>query len=96
MYNNSAAAIDISGWLIKGSNTSGTVSTRVTVVANTLLKPGCYFLATNSTSPGYSGPVPGDQTYGTGITDDGGIALFSPPVRDSATSAIATLPPCIP
>src|SRR5690349_25137313 len=42
-----------------------------------ILNPGCYYLLTNSSTSGgpYSGSVPGDQTFATGITDDGGIAL---------------------
>ena len=58
-----------------GSNSGGTVSTRATVPAGTTLAPGCHFLATNTAASGYSGTVPGNVTYGTGITDDGGIAL---------------------
>src|SRR6266542_117432 len=78
LYNNSPASIDISGWKIWGSNDSAATSSRLTIATNTILKPGCYFLATNSSSSGgpYSGSVPGDQTYTTGITDTGGIALI--------------------
>jgi uncharacterized protein len=77
VFNNSTAAIDISGWKIKGSNSTGTVGVRVTVASNTALKAGCYFLATNSSTLGgpYSASVAGDQTYLTGITDDGGVAI---------------------
>jgi uncharacterized protein len=77
LFNNSPAAIDISGWKIKGSNSAGTLGVRVTIASNTALKAGCYFLATNSSASGgpYSGAVAGDQTYATGITDDGGIAI---------------------
>jgi len=75
LYNLSSAAVDISGWKIKGSNSSGFVSTRATVPAGTILGPGCHYLAANSGSNGYSGPVPGNISYGTGVTDDGGIAI---------------------
>ena len=75
LYNVSTAPVNIGGWKIRGSNSSGTVSTRATVPAGTMLGPGCHFLATNSAASGYSGTVPGNVTYGTGITDDGGIAL---------------------
>jgi hypothetical protein len=80
LYNLSSSTVNIGGWLIRGSNSSGTVSTRVTIAAGTMLGPGCHFLATNSSSSGgpYSGAVAGNQTYGTGITDDGGIALTLP------------------
>jgi uncharacterized protein len=80
LYNLSSSPVDISGWLIRGSNASGSVSTRATILPETILDPGCYYLVTNSSTFGgpYSGSVPGDQTFGTGITDDGGIALMLP------------------
>jgi predicted extracellular nuclease len=76
LYNVSSSSVDISGWKISGSNNAGTTSTRVTIGSNVVLDPGCRFLATNSASSGYSGSVAGDQTYATGITDDGGLALL--------------------
>ncbi|PYS63959.1 MAG: hypothetical protein DMF74_08435, partial [Acidobacteria bacterium] len=76
IYNSTDSPIDISGWKIKGSNSSGTVATRVTVNNNTTLPARGHLLATNSTS--YSGSVSGDQTYTNGITNDGGIALTTP------------------
>ena len=78
LYNNSDGAVDISGWTIKGSNSSGSTSTRLTVNAGTMIPARGHFLATNSSAGGYSGPVAGNQTYTTGITDDGGIALVMP------------------
>ena len=78
LYNVSTAPVNIGGWKIRGSNNAGTVSTRATVPPGTMLAPGCHFLATNSAASGYSGTVLGNTTYGTGITDDGGIALTLP------------------
>jgi hypothetical protein len=80
LYNLSSGTVDVSGWKIRGSNASGSVSTRATIPAGTMIPPGCYYLLTNrSTSGGpYSGAVPGDITYATGITDDGGLALTLP------------------
>ena len=75
LFNATAAPVDISGWKIRGSNVSGTVGDRLTVSPNTILGPGCYYLATNAAASGYSGAVAGNQTYTTGITDDGGLAL---------------------
>lgn len=77
LYNLSTSPVNIGGWKIKGSNNTGggTTTPRATIPANTILNPGCYYLLTNSTSPSYSGSVPGNQTYGTGVTDDGGIAV---------------------
>jgi hypothetical protein len=80
LYNLSSSPVNIGGWKINGSNASGTTNTRVTITSGTVLNPGCFYLLTNSSTSGgpYSGSVPGDQTYGTGITDDGGIALLMP------------------
>jgi uncharacterized protein len=75
LFNPTAAPIDIGGWKIRGSNASGAVGDRATVPAGTTLGPGCFFLATNAGASGYSGAVPGNLTYSTGITDDGGLAL---------------------
>lgn len=80
LYNLSGAPVSIGGWKIRGSNNTGGVSDRATITAGTTLQPGCHYLITNSSTSGgpYSGSVPGDQTYTTGITDDGGIALTLP------------------
>ena len=78
LYNLSGAPVAIGGWNIRGSNNAGTASIRATITAGTTLQPGCHYLLTNSATGGYSGAVPGNQTYATGITDDGGIALTLP------------------
>lgn len=78
LFNLSPDAIDISGWKIAGSNASGGTSTRLTLAAGTILPGGCRFLATNGSSTGYSGSIPGDQSYAVGFTDDGGVALLQP------------------
>ena len=79
IYNLSSSAVNISGWKIKGSNGSGTVSTRATVENDVVLGPGCHYLLINdNSSGGYSGSVPGNQPFSPGITDDGGIALTLP------------------
>src|SRR5215216_3689562 len=77
LYNLSSSPVDISSWKIKGSNSSGTVSVRATIPALTILNAGCHYLVTNIGTSGcpYSGSVPGNLTYATGITDDGGIAV---------------------
>ena len=77
LYNLSNSAVDISGWTIRGSNNAAGVSIRLTVSAGTSIPAHGHFLATNSAASGYSGSVPGNQTYTTGITNDGGIALFN-------------------
>src|SRR5690242_10555636 len=56
IWNNSAAAVNISGWTLRGSNNAGTTTVRATVPASTSIGPGCYYLFTNATpSTGYSG-----------------------------------------
>ena len=80
LYNLSNSTVNIGGWLIKGSNSSGTVTTRAIINSGTILSPHCHYLLTDSNPTGgpYSGSVAGDQTYGVGITDDGGLALSMP------------------
>lgn len=78
LHNVSNAPINIGGWKIRASNAGGTVGTRVTITAGTMLGPGCFFLATNNAAAGYSGAVLGNQTFNTGITDDGGLAVTLP------------------
>ena len=79
LYNLSASPVAIGGWKINGSNNAGTIVDPRDDRGRHVLNPGCHFLATNSSANGgpYSGAVPGDQTYATGITDDGGIALLT-------------------
>ncbi len=77
LFNLSVSTVDISGWVIRGSNSDGTVTTRAIIANGVSLNPFCRFLLTNSNTNGYSGNIPGNQTYGVGITDDGGIALVN-------------------
>ncbi len=76
LYNPTNLQIDISGWKIRSSNDTGILSDRVTISSGKILLPGQYYLITNSNAGGpYSGSVAGDQTYASGVTDSGGIAL---------------------
>lgn len=75
LYNPTSIPFDISGWLIRGSNNAGTTGPRATIPNDTIIQPGQYYLIANN---GYSGPVVPDWFYGTGITNDGGIALILP------------------
>ncbi len=75
IYNPTTSTLIIGGLRIRASNSSGTISDRLTITAGTTLGPGCHYLVANSASGGYSGTTAPDQTYGTGITDDGGIAI---------------------
>ncbi|MDE3088446.1 MAG: LysM peptidoglycan-binding domain-containing protein [Chloroflexota bacterium] len=78
LYNPTSAVMNISGWLIKVSNGSGTVDTRVTISATIQLATGQHYLIANSSADGYSGSVTANQSYTADITDDGGIALTMP------------------
>jgi predicted extracellular nuclease len=79
--NVSATAQAIGGWQIFGTNSTGSaVSGRATVPTGVSLPAGKSFLFTNvqpaGTSGGsYSGTVPGDVEYSTGIADTGGVQL---------------------
>ncbi|HEX5305764.1 MAG TPA: lamin tail domain-containing protein [Dyella sp.] len=76
LINAGSTALDVSGYRLNGSNASGTVGTRLTLPAGTSIAPGCHLLLTNTSSSGYSGSVPGDLSYSTGVTDTGGLALL--------------------
>ena len=71
LRNAGSASVDISGWALQGcaSGSPGNPSNRATVNPGVVLAPGQSYLFANPTSPGYSGAVTPDQTYGTGITD---------------------------
>jgi uncharacterized protein (TIGR03437 family) len=75
IYNPTTSTLTIGGLKIRASNASGTINDRVTITLGTTLGPGCHYLLANSSSGGFSGGTPANQTYGNGITDDGGIAI---------------------
>jgi hypothetical protein len=79
LYNLSDSPVSIGGWLVRGSNSSGGTTTRATITAGVILQSHCHYLLANSSTSGgpYSGSVTPDQTYGTGITDTGGIGLLN-------------------
>ncbi|HEV8367851.1 MAG TPA: lamin tail domain-containing protein [Pyrinomonadaceae bacterium] len=76
IYNNSDQPVNASGMKIRGSSSSGTITTRLTINADTLIPGRGHFLATNSSA--YSGPVSGDQSFTSGVANDGGLALSLP------------------
>jgi hypothetical protein len=71
--NNSSANVNIGGWQVVGSNSSGATSVRRNIPSGIVLGVGCHYLLGNSNTNGYTGST--DTTYGVGITDTGGIAL---------------------
>jgi uncharacterized repeat protein (TIGR01451 family) len=84
IYNPGTSTVVIGGLKIRASNNAGTISDRVTITAGTTLGGGCHYLIANSSASGYSGSTPANQTYTTGITDDGGIAI----TRNNGTTII--------
>jgi predicted extracellular nuclease len=78
IYNPTNNWVDIGNWKISGSNNSGTIQTRATIPTSTILRSGQYYLvATTSSFTIGTSIVTADRTYGTGISDDGGIALLN-------------------
>ena len=76
LYNSSDVLLNIAGWKIRASSNSGSISTRLTIGSGVVLPAFGHFLATNSA--GYSGSIAGDQTYSSGVANDGGIAITLP------------------
>ncbi|RKQ86500.1 putative extracellular nuclease [Solirubrobacter pauli] len=86
--NISASPQNIGGWEVFGSTATGTSpQSRAKVPAGVTLPAGKSYLFTNvqtgGTGGSYSGSVPGDQTYTSGINDAAGIQL-----RDGAGTVI--------
>ena len=75
IYNNSDGPADISGWQLLGSSNTAPTGARATVPANVVLPGRAHYLFVNTAAAGYSGAVPGDMSYTTGVADNGGIAL---------------------
>ncbi len=76
LYNTSATDVDISGWHLQGcASATGIAGDRATVPAATTLLAGQHYLFTNNGAGGYSGSVPGDQTYSVGFTDGAGVRI---------------------
>jgi predicted extracellular nuclease len=71
LRNTSTAPIDISGFELQGcASGDGNPTRRAVVADDTSLDPDESFLFANSSgSGGFSGGVPADQTFGTGISD---------------------------
>ncbi len=84
IYNPTASTVAIGGLKIRASNNSGTAGDRITFPTGTTLGSGCHYLLANNSNGGYSGSVAADQTYTTGIADDGGIAI----TRSNGTTII--------
>jgi predicted extracellular nuclease len=79
LMNASTNPVDISGWKLQGcAAASGAASDRTTIPAGVVLQPAEHYLfVNNNASGGYSGSVPGDRTYGTGIGDGTGARIVT-------------------
>ena len=87
LKNKSTGPVAIGGWQLWGTNASGSSQTaRVTITAGTELAPGAIYRLTNS----LGGQTGGNQTYSTGITDDGGLQLRSSAAATSVVDAVGS------
>jgi len=73
IYNPTGNSIPIGSWQLKALTNSGSEATRATILPGTNLGAGQHFLIAHT---GYIGSVVPNLTYGTGIIDNGGIAIF--------------------
>jgi Lamin Tail Domain len=77
LFNRTGGNIDLSGWEVKALTSTGVETTKVTISNGKILSPGQHYLVANTNaSGGYSDSTIPDQTYGSGIIDTGGIAIF--------------------
>jgi hypothetical protein len=82
IYNPTGAAVNIGGWQIRKSSSCGlTLTTLLTINSGTIIQPGQHYLfaAYDSSNPDASSITPGyaDQTFSSGIADDGGLAVVN-------------------
>ena len=96
LRNTGTAAVPVGGWKLIGCNATAASSTpRATIPAGTSIPAGGSYLFTNGASGGYSGTVPGDQTYSTGIGDTGGVRLeTAESVLQDAVGSTSTIAAC--
>lgn len=73
----SGVDVDISGYKLIGCSSTGPTGTRAIVPAGVTLEPSEHYLFTNTAASGYSGTVPGDTNYTTGVSDTGGARLVT-------------------
>lgn len=74
LFNRTNSSVDMSGWVINRSSSSGSTSTRYTFPPSFSIAAGQYYLITGTS---YSGSVAGDvENVSISIADDGGVALL--------------------
>jgi len=71
LFNQTNSTICIENWQLKVLTGTGNEAVRATIPSNVAIGPGSYYLIANNNYGGTS-----DLTYGTGIVDSGGIAIF--------------------
>jgi predicted extracellular nuclease len=75
LQNVSSAPVPIGGWILQGcAAASGAPSARTTVPAGTSVPPGGHYLFVNSAG---TLAFAADRTYGTGLSDDGGVRIVN-------------------
>jgi hypothetical protein len=79
IYNPTNNWVDISGWKFNSSNSSGSIVTRATIPAATILRSGQYYLLATKNSFTITGTstITANLTYSPEIADNGGIALLT-------------------
>lgn len=75
LFNADNVTVNISGWLLRSSNNSGSsIVLRATIPNGTSLLPGQYYLLVSTASAFYTIR---DFQFSAGVADDGGFAIFT-------------------
>ena len=92
LRNISDAAVPVGGWVLQGcaGAAPGNPSARAVIPAGTMIPAGGSYLFTNAATGGYSGSVPGDRTYTTGINDEGGVRIANAATVPVAVDGVAS------
>ena len=77
LFNISNATINIGGYAVRMSDSSGNTTLLAQMPASFSLLPKHFFLLVNVATQGYSGTTTGNLGYSIGVPDDGGIAVLN-------------------
>ena len=94
LLNTSSRSVDISGWKLEACNSTGSLGTRLTIPNGKSIAAGGHFLLVNNAAGGYSGSVPGDLTYSTGISDTGVRIVVGTTIVDRVGSTASASGQC--
>lgn len=86
LKNKSSEPVAIGGWQVWGSSQTGSANARATITAGTTLAPGAVYRLTNS----QGSQTGGNQTYSTGIADNGGVQLRSSADPEAVVDAVGS------